>query len=76
MNRASLARNWREPMARTKSSVQIPNKMEDVIKCVALFYKAGTSGKEFMRKEKFRMKVRKAEDGKEIYLREFKDLIR
>ena len=50
--------------------------MEDVIKCVALFYKAGTSGKEFMRKEKFRMKVRKAEDGKEIYLREFKDLIR
>ena len=50
--------------------------MEDVIKCVALFYKAGTTGKEFLRKEKFRMKVRKAEDGKEIKLREFKDLIR
>ena len=30
--------------------------MEDVIRCVALFYKAGTSGKDYIRKEKFRNK--------------------
>ena len=53
---------------------RIPNKMEDVIKCVALFYRAGTSSKDFVRKDKFRMKVRKAGDAKEVKLREFKDL--
>ncbi len=43
---------------------------------MALFYKAGTSGKHFVRKKKFRMKIKRPDDGNEIKLREFKELIR
>ncbi|CAB3990304.1 Hypothetical predicted protein [Paramuricea clavata] len=49
--------------------------MEDVLKCVALFYKAGTSGKEYVRKEKFLVKVPRGEDGKEIKLAHLKDIV-
>ena len=42
----------------------------DVIKCVALFYKLGSSAKDFIRKEKFRIKlprsVRKVTNLKEL----------
>lgn len=42
----------------------------DVIKCVALFYKLGSSAKDFIRKEKFRIKlprsVRKVANLKEL----------
>lgn len=49
---------------------------EDVIKCVALFYKAGASGKDFLRKEKFRIKLKRGQDGKELKLSELKNLVR
>ena len=49
--------------------------MEDVIRCVALFYKAGTSGKDYIRKEKFRIRIPRGEDGKEIKLARLKDIV-
>ena len=49
--------------------------VEDVIRCVALFYKAGTSGKDYIRKEKFRIRIPRGEDGKEIKLARLKDIV-
>ena len=49
--------------------------MEDVIRCVALFYKAGTSGKDCIRKEKLRIRIPRGEDGKEIKLARLKDMV-
>jgi len=46
-----------------------------IISCVALFYKAGKGGKDFSRKEKFRVECPKNEDGTEIKLKDLKELI-
>ena len=42
---------------------------------VALFYKAGKSGKDFSRKEKFKVECPKDEDGGEIKLKDLIELI-
>jgi len=46
-----------------------------IISCVALFCKAGKGGKDFSRKEKFRVECPKNEDGTEIKLKDLKELI-
>ncbi len=46
-----------------------------VISCVALFYKAGKGGKDFTRKEKFRIECPRSEDGGEMKLKDLKELI-
>ena len=46
-----------------------------VISFVALFYNAGKGGKDFSRKEKFRVECPKDEDGGEIKLKDLIELI-
>ena len=46
-----------------------------LISFVALFYNAGKGGKDFSRKEKFRVECSKDEDGGEIKLKDLIELI-